>query len=142
MQRKLQDWRGSSSRFLEGTTDPLTDLTNELRTKLCLIRSQDGSTECRFLGSVRLRWRTVMPEAVGKVGAGVGQTGVNQGLACGVTLIATCRECKRRLVRSATLLTDALSQLSLKNLALNPPGGTFISWRLEISNCYRDGSSV
>jgi len=136
---KLKDWRGSSTRLLEAQPDNLAALVRQLRPKLCVMDLPGGATACRFLGSARSQWRTVIPSGVMPLGTETGRTGVSQGWALGVTLTATCQECKRHSVTSITLSKDVIGLLSLKSLALSPPAGIFISWRLEIGNQFRPG---
>lgn len=156
MSQKLRDWRGSTTRFLEGNDlveTPLSESIPEMMktispdsvSRLCENHYPDGSVKCRFLTSALSRWRMFIPDHVSRnfgaknVGMAALKTGVNRGQAIGVLLIATCQECKRRKKLSITLSTESLPALSSKNLVLSPPEGIFISWRMEISNSFKSG---
>lgn len=149
MSQNLRDWRGNTTRFLEGENlvDQVREVTKAMQsTKLCELSSKDGSVKCRFLISARSQWLTsILPLVESSIEANKDATvgvkiGVSQGMAIGVTWIATCQECKRRTVQSTTLLVDLIPLLSLKSLALKPPECTFITWRLEIGNTYKTGN--
>lgn len=143
---KQSDWRGNSIRFPEGKY-----LVDELREwqkahlKFCEIVSENGLEECAFLSSALSHWRMFTPNLAGDLqrmnkGNMVSlQTGVDQGLAIGVKIIAGCQECGRHSSLSMTLWTELMPALLSKSLVLNPPVGTFITWRLEIGNTFQHG---
>lgn len=156
MSQNLRDWRGNTTRFLEGqdlVETPLSEsipkmmqtISPDSVSRLCENHYPNGSVKCRFLSSALSRWRMFIPDHVSRnfgaknVGTSALKTGVNRGQAIGVQLIATCRECKRRKKLSITLSIELMPALSLKNLALSHPDAIFISWRMEISNSYKTG---
>lgn len=150
MPQRLNDWRGSTTRFLEAE-DYVPEVTSlkmlqKQFAPVCEKRLENGLKECLYLSSARLLWETYIPTLARKRGGKsasdglVSKTGVNRGLAVGVVLTAGCRECKQRLKRSTNLFPEQLDALLSRSLVLSPPAAIFISWRLEIGNTYQAGS--
>lgn len=141
----MRDWRGSSTRHLEGSalvSHTPASLIKDLA-PWCVIVSENGSAQCRFLSLALSHWRTFIPtdalKSSERFGSSVLKTGVNRGQAFAVRLTAGCRECKQHKKLSATLPTEWMQGLLSRSLVLSPPAATFISWRLEISNSYAHG---
>lgn len=141
MPQRLSDWRGNSNRFLEGETLVDTSLSKTLRlVKSCDVSGPNGSVECGYLSSARLRWLTFIAEhavrqqSPNKGSAQFAQIGANLGLACYVTLGVTCRECSGRIKRWLRWPIVWIGELSLRSLEPKPEEGISTSWRVEISN--------
>lgn len=145
---RLKDWRGSTTRFLEGDTIVDNSLSKTLRLlKPCDMPGPDGSVTCVYLTLARSRWLTFTAENAGRQhvenrgSEKFAKIGANLGLACFVILRVTCQECKGRMERWLRWPVVWIGELSLKSLEPKPEDGTSTRWSLEISNRSPSGSS-